>query len=132
VTRTEVARYLLDKPEAVQDYPFGPEVAVMKVYGKMFATLADNRDGLTGMNLKCDPHEALLLRDIFDAVQPGYHMNKRHWNTVLLDGSIPRGEIERMVDNSYALVVRGLPGAKRRALELRYGSAALYPREMDS
>ena len=68
----------------------------------MFATLVQNESS-TNMNLKCDPHEALILRDIFSAVKPGYHMNKRHWNTVLLDGSIPRGEVERMADNSYAL-----------------------------
>ncbi len=60
------------------------------------------------MNLKCDPAEAEMLRDIFPAVIPGYHMNKRHWNTVELDGSIPDSEIQRMVDNSFALVVGGL------------------------
>jgi predicted DNA-binding protein (MmcQ/YjbR family) len=79
------------------------------------------------MILKCDPHEALILRDIFSAVKPGYHMNKRHWNTVLLDGSIPRGEVERMADNSYALVVRGMRKADRQALEIRHGKAVLYP-----
>ncbi len=128
MTRDRVRAYLLGKPEALEDYPFGPEVAVMKIRGKMFATLADNREGLTSMNLKCDPHEALMLRDIFDAVKPGYHMNKRHWNTVVLDGSIPRGEIERMIDSSYALVVRGLPRAQRRALEASWGSEVIYGR----
>lgn len=119
-------KYLLAKPEAVEDFPFGPAVAVMKIWKKMFATLAEDA-GVARMNLKCDPHEALILREIFSAVRPGYHMNKRHWNTVVLDGSIPRGEIERMVDNSYALVVRALPGAVRQALELRHGREALYP-----
>ncbi len=124
--------YLLKRPEAVEDFPFGPDVAVMKVCGKMFATLAhDNADGGLGkMNLKCDPHEALMLRDIFSAVQPGYHMNKKHWNTITLDGSIPRGEIERMIENSYALVVRGLKGADRRRLEIAHGKHALYPGEI--
>lgn len=98
----------------------------MKVHSKMFATLVEDEEGIS-MNLKCDPHEALILRDIFPAVKPGYHMNKRHWNTLILDGSIPRGEIERMVDNSYALVVRGLPKITRQALEIRYGRAVLYP-----
>ena len=123
-----IRAYLLSKPEAVEDYPFGPQVAVMKVHGKMFATLATQGEGVS-MNLKCDPHEALILRDIFPAIKPGYHMNKRHWNTLVLDGSIPGGEIERMVDNSYALVVHGLSSSQRRAMEIRYGRAALYAGE---
>jgi predicted DNA-binding protein (MmcQ/YjbR family) len=121
----EVRRYLLGKPEAVEDYPFGPEVAVMKICGRMFATLTEGRH-TARMNLKCEPREALMLRDIFPAVLPGYHMNKRHWNTVVLDGSIPRGEIERMIDSSYRLVVRGLRRAERQALEIRHGSDRLY------
>lgn len=112
--------YLLGLPEAWEDYPFGPGVAVLKVQNKMFATLG-TEDGVARMNLKCEPNEALMLRDIFEAVMPGYHMNKRHWNTVLLNGSIPRGEIERMIDNSYALVVQGLPSRQRKALQLRTG-----------
>jgi predicted DNA-binding protein (MmcQ/YjbR family) len=126
VSPAELRQYLLSKPEALEDLPFGPRVVVMKIRSKMFATVAEDA-GRVSMNLKCDPHEALILRDIFPAVKPGYHMNKRHWNTVVLDGSIPRGEIERMVDNSYALVVRGLRRTERQALEIRYGQAALYP-----
>ena len=117
--------YLLSRPEAVEDFPFGPDVAVMKITDKMFATLSDEK-GTARMNLKCDPDQAIMLRDIFDAVLPGYHMNKRHWNTVVLDGSIPRGEVERMVDHSYALVVSKLPRAKRQALEIRHGKEAIY------
>ena len=108
--------YLLSQPEAWEDYPFGPDVAVMKVRDKMFATLGTTR-GQASMNLKCDPDEALMLRDIFTGVVPGYHMNKRHWNTVYLDGSVPRGEIERMIDNSWDLVVAGIPASPRRALQ---------------
>jgi predicted DNA-binding protein (MmcQ/YjbR family) len=126
VNVVELRRYLLGKPEALEDYPFGPRVAVMKIRSKMFATLVED-EGRVRMNLKCDPHEALILRDIFPAVKPGYHMNKRHWNTLLMDDSIPRGEIERMMDNSYALVVRGLNKTARQALEIRYGRTALYP-----
>ena len=122
----ETRAYLLSKPEAVEDFPFGPDVAVMKVAGKMFATWSGSREG-TSINLKCDPDEALILRDIFEAVRPGYHMNKRHWNTVVLDGSVPAGELQRMIDNSYALVVKGLPRARREALEIAHGQAALYP-----
>lgn len=119
-------KYLLNKPEAVEDFPFGPDVPVMKVAGKMFALLS-RRNEEDSMNLKCDPDEALMLRDIFEAVLPGYHMNKRHWNTVLLDESIPCGEMERMIDSSYALVVKGLKKSQRQALEIRYGKEALYP-----
>ena len=118
-------QYLLGKPEAIEDYPFGPDVAVMKVRGKMFATLGEEQ-GEGRMNLKCDPDQALALRDIFDAVMPGYHMNKKHWNTLKLDGSIPRGEIERMIDHSYALVVGGLPKKVREGMAVRHGREALY------
>ena len=107
--------YLLAKPETKKDYPFGEDVAVFKVKNKMFATLSfgkgtekDTAGKMAGhycMNLKCDPEEAVMLRDIFPAVIPGYHMNKAQWNTVILDGSIPQGEIERMIDNSFKLVV---------------------------
>lgn len=110
--------YLLSQPEAWEDMPFGPGVTVLKVLDKMFATLAFD-DGIAQMNLKCDPDEAVMLRDIFAAVKPGYHMNKRHWNTVVLDGSIPAGEIERMIESSYGLVVAGLPATKRKALQRR-------------
>lgn len=130
MNRRELRRYLLGKPEAVEGFPFGARVAVMKVRSKMFATLLVETDHVS-MNLKCDPHEALILRDIFPAIKPGYHMNKQHWNTLVLDGSIPRSEIERMIDNSYALVVRGLPRTQRQALEIRHGSAALYPSQGD-
>lgn len=122
---SQTKHYLLNKPEAKEDFPFGPEVSVFKVSGKMYATLAlDNGEGR--MNLKCDPNEALMLRDIFPAVIPGYHMNKKHWNTIKLDGTIPEKEIERMIDHSYALVVKGMTKAQRNALELHYSKEELY------
>jgi predicted DNA-binding protein (MmcQ/YjbR family) len=117
--------YLRKRPASVEDFPFGPDVYVYKIRTRMFATLVESED-VARMNLKCDPAEALFLRDMFDAVVPGYHMNKTHWNTVILDGSIPRGEIERMIDRSYALVVKRLKRAERAALEVRFGAAALY------
>ncbi|WP_290537711.1 MULTISPECIES: MmcQ/YjbR family DNA-binding protein [Alcanivorax] len=120
--------YLLSKPEARKDFPFGPDVAVMKVRDKMFATLGEEQ-GEGRMNLKCDPDQALALRDIFEAVIPGYHMNKKHWNTIKLDGSIPEGEIQRMIDHSYALVVGGLPKKVREAMAVRHGREALYGRQ---
>ena len=116
---------LLSKPEAIEDYPFGPDVMVFKVTEKMFATLSTS-EGIGQVNLKCDPDEALALRDIFTGVIPGYHMNKKHWNTVILDGSVSDGEILRMIDNSYSLVVKSLPKAKRQHLELTHGSDLVY------
>jgi len=121
----KVQCYLLRRPEAILDHPFGPDVAVFKVRGRMFATLG-YKGGMARINLKCDPEEALMLRDVFDAVIPGYHMNKAHWNTVILDGSIPPGEIERMIDRSYGLVVKGLKKAEQTALEVKYGSDEIY------
>jgi predicted DNA-binding protein (MmcQ/YjbR family) len=117
--------YLLRHPEAWEDFPFGADVAVMKIKGKMFATLVGNEGGAR-TNLKCDPAEALMLRDIFEAVEPGYHMNKRHWNTVILNGDVPTGEIERMMDRSYGLVVRSLKKTERDALILAYGQDAIF------
>lgn len=112
LTFEQVEQYLLSKPEASLDYPFGEEVSVFKVKNKMFATLALGKMGKGDgekqdwwLNLKCEPDEAIMLRDIFPAIIPGYHMNKRLWNTVILDGSIPQGEVERMIDNSFKLVV---------------------------
>lgn len=118
-------RYLLNKRASREDYPFGKDVAVFKIRNKMFALLSQHQ-GHTSVNLKCDPQQAIMLRDVFDAVLPGYHMNKQHWNTVLLDGSIINGEIERMVDHSYALVVKGLPKKQRIALEVEFGPEQLY------
>lgn len=119
MTVEQVKEYLLAKPETIEDFPFGPDVSVFKVKSKMFATLAWGNDKKHyWMNLKCDPHEALMLRDIFPSVIPGYHMNKTHWNTVILDGSIPKGEIERMIDNSFLLVVKGMTKANRRSIEV--------------
>lgn len=112
---SQVEAYLLSKPYSALDYPFGPDVKVFKVKNKMFATLSlgtgnekDCGDKLAGhycVNLKCEPEESIMLRDIFSSVIPGYHMNKKLWNTVILDGSVPNGEIERMIDNSFQLVV---------------------------
>ena len=104
--------YLLGKPEAIEDFPFDTTTLVLKVGGKMFALLGIDAEPLR-INLKCDPLKAELLRERYAAVLPGYHMNKRHWNTVVLDGSLSDAEIRAMIDESYALVVRGLPKARR-------------------
>jgi predicted DNA-binding protein (MmcQ/YjbR family) len=121
----QAQQYLLSKVEAKLDYPFGDEVQVFKVKNKMFATLALGKMGKGDddkqdwwLNLKCDPDEAIMLRDIFPSVIPGYHMNKRLWNTIILDGSIPQGEIERMVDNSFMLVVSKMTKKDRISIEV--------------
>ncbi len=109
--------YLSSKPGSAEDYPFGPDTLVYKVMGKMFALFGEN-DNPIRMNLKCDPDEAIVLRDIYESVIPGYHMNKEHWNTVILDGSIPESEIRKMIDESYRLVAKSLKKADRDHLKL--------------
>jgi predicted DNA-binding protein (MmcQ/YjbR family) len=99
--------YCLNKPESSEGTPFGPTVVVFKVGGKMFA-LASLDEVPARVNLKCDPDLALELRDRYEQVEPGYHMNKKHWNTVVLDGVIPDGEVRTMIDHSYELVAKKL------------------------
>lgn len=103
----------LSKRGATEDFPFGDDVAVMKVRGKVFALLPV--DG-SSISLKCDPTRAVMLRDTYPAITPGYHLNKRHWNTITLDGSVPEDEIIEMIDHSYDLVVLGLPKKERESL----------------
>lgn len=116
MTLDTIRPYLQGKPGSTEDLPFGPTVLVFKVRGKMFALLAWQETPLR-LSLKCDPDHALALRDIYPAVQPGYHLNKRHWNTVTLDGSISQAEIFAMVDESYRLVVKGLSKADQATLQ---------------
>ncbi|PCJ40262.1 MAG: hypothetical protein COA99_09585 [Moraxellaceae bacterium] len=113
--------YLLARPAAEETYPFGPDAMVFKVMGKMFAIVVERGDEIH-INLKCDPDEALALRDIFTSIKPGYHMNKKHWNTVYIPGDVPDGELMRMIDGSYQLVVKGLTVALRKQLRARVGS----------
>ena len=101
--------------QSSEDFPFGPDIYVYKVAGKIFAILSETA-GVARVNLKCDPAEAIMLRDIFPAITPGYHMNKQHWNTLLLDGSVPENEIKRQIEHSYQLVVKSLPKARRPQL----------------
>ena len=100
--------YCLRKPCATEGTPFGPTVLVFKVSGKMFA-LAALDEVPTRVNLKCDPDLALELRDRYEQVTPGYHMNKKHWNTVEIEGGIPDAELRKMIDHSYDLVAKALP-----------------------
>lgn len=107
-----IEQRLLTYKGAFLDYPFGPEAAVFKVMNKMFALVAWQEEPLT-ISLKCDPEDALQFRAMFAAVIPGYHLNKRHWNTVTLDGSVPDEILGDMIDASYTLVVKGLRKADR-------------------
>ncbi|MBA3883175.1 MAG: MmcQ/YjbR family DNA-binding protein [Chthoniobacterales bacterium] len=110
----------LRKTGATESTPFGEEHLVFKVGNKMFALLAFEEVPATA-NLKCDPDRALELRDHYEDVRPGYHMNKKHWNTVIIDGAIPQPELELMIDESYELVFRSLSRAERGRIA---GSAA--------
>jgi predicted DNA-binding protein (MmcQ/YjbR family) len=112
VDRDQLLDLLTGMPGAVEDYPFGDEVAVFKVGGKMFALVS--LDGDPGfVNLKCDPARALELRGLHAAVRPGYHQNKKHWNSVDLDGSMDPDELQELVEHSYGLVVSSLPKKAR-------------------
>lgn len=105
----------LDKPAAIEDFPFGENVSVFKVGGKMFALSQLGAESLR-VSLKCEPQLAESLRESYDAVLPGYHLNKRHWNTVVIDGSVPDDAVRDMIEDSYDLVVSKLAAATRRAL----------------
>jgi len=121
----KIIDYCSSLPEAKEDYPFGPDVQVFKIKGKLFAILT-KRQGTHRINLKCHPEEALILREIFKDVIPGYHMNKMHWNTVILNNSIPDGEIKRMIDRSYCLVVKKLKKKIREVLEIKHGHKKVF------
>jgi predicted DNA-binding protein (MmcQ/YjbR family) len=94
--------YCISKEEVSEGFPFGEDTLVFKVKNRIFALA--NLDGDLSINLKCDPPFAIELREKYNSVTPGYHMNKKHWNTVLLDGSVPDMEIFSWIDHSYSLV----------------------------
>ncbi|HEY3957612.1 MAG TPA: MmcQ/YjbR family DNA-binding protein [Streptosporangiaceae bacterium] len=110
--RHQVMAACTAKPGSVEDYPFGDGVAVYKVAGKMFA-LVPVAEEPPSISLKCDPDFAESLRDRYAGITPGYHLNKRHWNTVALDGSVPDDEVTELIDQSYDLVVASLTRARR-------------------
>ncbi|MFK4064578.1 MmcQ/YjbR family DNA-binding protein [Streptomyces sp. NPDC029674] len=101
---------------AVEDFPFSPEISVFKVAGKMFALTALDGSPLT-VNLKCEPDIAVRLRAEHPEIVPGWHMNKRHWNTVTVDGGLDDRQVRELVEDSYDLVVAGLPRAERLRLD---------------
>ena len=107
---------LLSCPHSTEVTPFGPEHLVYKIDGRKLFAILSPEELPARVNLKCDPDRALDLRDRHEAVLPGYHMNKRHWNTVLLDGSLSRQEMGELVRHSYDLVFASLPKKVQRAL----------------
>lgn len=115
MTPDDVRSFCLSLPHAVEDTPFGPEALVYKVAGKMFALLLAD-DVPPRLNLKCEPDYALELRDRHAAIRPGYHMNKRHWNTLTLDGSLPARLVRELIRHSYDRVIAGLPARQREGI----------------
>jgi predicted DNA-binding protein (MmcQ/YjbR family) len=103
ITHKQVEKYLLSMPDSTLDYPFGENTAVYKVNDKMFALVAEKSDAVR-LSLKCDPLLAETLREKYESVLPGYHLNKKHWNTILLTGQLSREEIQDLIRLSYQLV----------------------------
>lgn len=108
ISHAQVEEYLLSFPNARLDYPFGEKVAVYKVADHMFALVQEGSEPVR-ISLKCDPQLARVLRERYESVMPGYHLNKKHWNTVLLSGQLPWEEVQDLIRLSYNLVA-GIPG----------------------
>jgi predicted DNA-binding protein (MmcQ/YjbR family) len=111
----KLREYCISKKGVTEEFPFGEDTLVFKVGGKMFALTG--LDGDLSINLKCDPELAIELRERYPAVQPGYHMNKTHWNTVFIDGSVSDKLVCEWIDHSYDIVVGKLPKKMREALK---------------
>jgi predicted DNA-binding protein (MmcQ/YjbR family) len=103
----QIREYCLKKKGVTEEFPFDEETLVFKVMGKMFLLASLEKVPLQ-INLKCDPEKAIELREEYESVLPGWHMSKKHWNTVIIDGSIPQKDMFEWVDHSYVLVVNGL------------------------
>jgi predicted DNA-binding protein (MmcQ/YjbR family) len=112
----EFRDYCLAKAYVTESTPFGPNILVLKVAEKMFA--AADIDNFESINLKCDPERAIELREQNDAILPGYHMNKKHWNTVMMDGRVPDNLVRELIDHSYDLVFKSLPAKVRKDLDV--------------
>jgi len=108
-------KYCLEKKGVTEGFPFDDETLVFKVGGKMFCLV--NLTPPQSVNLKCNPEKAIELREEYEEILPGYHMNKKHWNTIVLDRSIPQDLLLTMIADSYTLVVKGLKRGERNMLE---------------
>jgi len=107
--------YCLSKKAVTEDFPFGEDTLVFRVLNKIFLLVSLSSNPLQ-FNAKCDPDKAIELRDQYDAVQPGYHMNKKHWNTIIMNGSLSNAQLKEMIDDSYNLIVQSLPKKERENL----------------
>lgn len=107
ITHKEVEEYVLQMPNAKLDYPFGKDVAVYKIDDKMFALIAEGTSPVR-ISLKCDPKLSSMLREKYETVMPGYHLNKKHWNTIVLSGQLEWPEVQDLIRHSY-LLVSGAP-----------------------
>lgn len=112
----QIREYCLKKKGVKEEFPFDEETLVFKVLGKIFL-LASLESVPLQINLKCDPEKAIDLREEYDTVQPGYHMNKKHWNTVIIDGTISEQKIKEWIDDSYYLVSAGLKKSDLKKLK---------------
>lgn len=110
-----VRKYCLEKKSTTESFPFGESTLVFKVSGKMFLLISLDSLPLQ-FNVKCDPEKAEELREEYSSVIPAFHMNKKHWNTIILNGQINAKQIREMIDESYALVIRSLPLKERKKL----------------
>ncbi|MET3805211.1 putative DNA-binding protein (MmcQ/YjbR family) [Nakamurella sp. UYEF19] len=119
LTTDEIRRFCLDLPAAVEEYPFdsSPELCTFKVVGKVFVFTQLTAPPPLHVALKCDPQIAVALRNSHPAITPGWHLNKRHWNTVTIDGSLPDEQVLEMIQDSFDLVVDSLP--KHQRIRLR-------------
>ena len=119
MTRDELRALCLSLPEATEDFPFGEDVAVFRIGEKLFALLPVS--GAT-INLKADPEQAIDQRKRYQSVAPGWHQNKRHWNTVTLGGDVPDDVLAALVEDSYDLVFASLPKRERDAIDIRHAA----------
>ena len=113
----ELRDYCLSKSGVEETFPFGPDTLVYKVGGKIFLLMGLDNEGLR-FNVKCDPDMAIELREEFSCVLPGYHMNKKHWNTIIVDGSAPAKQLKEWINHSYELVVDSLAKKLRDSFSL--------------
>ena len=112
----DIRKYCLNKKGTKEDFPFDEETLVFKVGSKMYG-LTNIKSNVLSLNLKCDPVMSLDLRKEYSSIRPGYHMNKRHWNTVVVDGSLPEEQIYFLIDMSYDLVYKGLKKSEKFQIE---------------
>nr|WP_262495628.1 MmcQ/YjbR family DNA-binding protein [Paenibacillus sp. B2(2019)] len=114
--KNNIIEYCLKKKGTTQEHPFGPTPLVIKVANKMFALIFEETGKVVRLNLKCDPIIAENLREQHDCVRPGFHMNKKHWNSIMIDGSLSASDVFDMIDHSYDMVVKKLPKSLREAI----------------